>query len=82
MSSVKAFTEQQNHLKIMIESMTKFSRSYTLPMKDKSTFNIISPLFQGVWILYSEAIDHLTPFVKMTREQLITVANGDSVPIF
>jgi len=35
-SSVKAFKEELDHLKTMIESMAKTSRSYTLPMKGKS----------------------------------------------
>lgn len=40
-----------------------------------------------VWILDLRATNHMTPFpklfnsyVKMTREPLITTANGDSVP--
>jgi len=50
-------------------------------MKGKSTFNTIGPLSQGVWILDSEATNHMTPspklfnkYVKMTREQHILVA--------
>jgi len=56
--------------------------------KDKSTINTISLLSQGVWILDSGATNNMTPFpvlfnsyVKMIKEQLIMVANGDSVLI-
>jgi len=59
---MKAFKEELDHLKTMIESMTKSSRSYILPMKDKSTCNIIGPLLQSVYILNSEATDHITHF--------------------
>jgi len=44
MYGMKAFKEELDHLRIMIESMTKSSGSYTLPMKGKSTFNTIGPL--------------------------------------
>ena len=57
-------------------------------MKGKSALNIIGLLSQDVWILDSGATNHTTPFlklfnsyVKMIREQLIIVTNGDSVPI-
>jgi len=47
MSNMEAFREEHDHLRTMIESMTKSYRSYTLTMKDKkgtSTFNTIGPL--------------------------------------
>jgi len=88
MFGIKSFKEELYHLRTMIESMTKSSRSYTLPMKGKSTFNTIGPVSQADWILDSRASDHMTPFpilfnlyLKMTKEQLIIVANGDIIPI-
>lgn len=53
-----------------------------------STFNTIDPLSLGVWMFDSEATDHTTPFLKLFNsyvkitKQLITVANGDTVPIY
>jgi len=44
MSSMKAFKEELDHLKTMVESMTKSCGLYILPMKGKSTFNIIGLL--------------------------------------
>jgi len=43
---MKAFKEELelDHLRTMIESMTKSSGSYTLPMKGKTTLNTIGPL--------------------------------------
>ena len=45
---MKAFKEELDHLRIMIELVTKSSISYTLPIKEKSTFNTICPLSQDV----------------------------------
>jgi len=63
--------------------MIKSSEYYTLPMKGKVRYTI-DPLSQDVWILDPETTDHLVHFLKlqMTCEQLITIANGDSVPIW
>nr|KYP62605.1 Retrovirus-related Pol polyprotein from transposon TNT 1-94 [Cajanus cajan] len=48
----------------------------------------MGPVSQGMWILDSGATDHMTPFrmifksyIQRNREQLITVANGQGVPI-
>jgi len=72
---MKDYKEEPDHMRTMIESMTKSPTSYTLPMKGQSTFNIFGPLSQGEWILDSGATDHMTLFanffnlyVKMTRE--------------
>jgi len=60
-----AFKEEPNHLKTMIESMTKSYGLHTLPMKGKITFNTIGPLSQGVWILDLGATDYMTSFPKL-----------------
>lgn len=44
MSEVKDFKEELDYLRIVIEPITKFARSYTLPMKGKSTLRAIGPL--------------------------------------
>jgi len=65
---MKALKEENDHLKTMIKSMTKLSRLYTLPMKDKkgrNTYNTIGPFSQGIWILDSRATDHITPFLDL-----------------
>lgn len=61
---------------------------YSLPKKGKSTFNTIGRWSQSIWILNSRAANPMTPFpklsnlyIKMTREQLITIAKSDSAPI-
>jgi len=43
MSSMKAFKGELDHLRIMMELMTKSSGLYSLPMKRNSTFNTIDP---------------------------------------
>nr|KYP74001.1 Retrovirus-related Pol polyprotein from transposon TNT 1-94 [Cajanus cajan] len=57
-------------------------------MKGKSSLHTVGPVSQGIWILDSGATDHMTPFrmifksyIQRNREQLITVANGQGVPI-
>nr|KYP53498.1 Retrovirus-related Pol polyprotein from transposon TNT 1-94 [Cajanus cajan] len=56
-------------------------------MKGKSSLHIGGPVSQVIWILDSGATDHMTPFhmifksyIKRNRE-LITIANGQGVPI-
>jgi len=68
---MKSYKEELDRSRTMIESII-----------------IIDPMSQGVWILNSGTIDHMPPFpklfnsyVKMARKQLITVANGDNIPI-
>lgn len=41
-SNMRAFKEELDHLKTMIESMAKSSTSYTIPMKGKSILPYIS----------------------------------------
>ncbi|RDX97468.1 hypothetical protein CR513_19755, partial [Mucuna pruriens] len=57
-------------------------------MNGKSSFNISGSVPQSIWILDSGTIDHMTPFpshfisyLKVPKRQLITVVNGDHVPI-
>nr|KYP34084.1 hypothetical protein KK1_045003 [Cajanus cajan] len=85
---MKAYKEELERLKAMVESMSKPSGSCTLSMNGKICLNTVGPMSQGIWILDSGATDHMTPFrvffnsyVKRNREQLITVANGQGIPI-
>jgi len=63
MSNIKSYKVQLDHMRTMIEIMTKASESYTLSMIRKSTFNIIGPMFQGIWILDLGVIDHINSFL-------------------
>ncbi|RDX89667.1 hypothetical protein CR513_28577, partial [Mucuna pruriens] len=57
-------------------------------MNGKSSFNISGSIPQSIWILDFGTTDHMTPFssyftsyLKVSKKQLIIVANGDHVPI-
>ncbi|BAT82078.1 hypothetical protein VIGAN_03203000, partial [Vigna angularis var. angularis] len=72
----------------MVESMSKPSGSCTLSIKGKICLNIVGHMSEGIWILDSGATDHMTPcsvsfdsYGKRNKEQLITVANGQGIPI-
>ncbi|RDX69088.1 putative mitochondrial protein, partial [Mucuna pruriens] len=50
--------------------------------------HVVSKVSQNIWILDFETTDHMTPFpsfftsyIKVSKKQLITIANGDHVPI-
>jgi len=69
--------------------MLKFSRPFTLVIKGKSSFEIVGPMSHSIWIIDFGATNHVTPlpmlfnsYVKMIGEQLIKIANGDSVSIY
>jgi len=51
MSGMKDFSKTELGLRTLIESMIKSSRSYIVPIKEKSIFNTIGPLSQSVWIV-------------------------------
>ncbi|RDX58665.1 hypothetical protein CR513_61997, partial [Mucuna pruriens] len=75
-------------LRALLNLTSKSLGSCGLSMKGKSSFNIFGSVPQSIWILDSRVTDHMTPFpsyftsyLKVSKEQLITVANGDHVPI-
>ncbi|KOM56062.1 hypothetical protein LR48_Vigan10g195400 [Vigna angularis] len=85
---MKAYKEELDRLKAMVESMSKPSGSCTLSMKGKICLNTVGNMTQGIWILDSGATDHMTPcrvsfnsYDESSKEQLITVANGQGIPI-
>ncbi|KAL2327646.1 hypothetical protein Fmac_021073 [Flemingia macrophylla] len=85
---MKAYKEELDRLKAMVESMSKPSGSCTMSMTGKNCLNTAGHLSQEIWILDSGATDHMTPFhmifksyVKQNKEQFITVVNGQGVPI-
>ncbi|RDX98200.1 hypothetical protein CR513_18909, partial [Mucuna pruriens] len=86
---IQAFSmEEMDRLQALLNSISKPLGSCGLTMNGKSSFNISGSVPQSIWILDSRAIDHMTPFpsyftsyLKVSKKQLITVANGDHVPI-
>ncbi|RDX58248.1 hypothetical protein CR513_62446, partial [Mucuna pruriens] len=67
-----------DRLRALLNSTSKHLGSCGLTMK----------VPQSIWILDSEATDHMTPFpsyftsyLKVSKKKLITVDNGDYVPI-
>ncbi|RDX70252.1 hypothetical protein CR513_50525, partial [Mucuna pruriens] len=84
---IQAFSkEEMNRLRVLLKS--KSLGSCGLTMNGKSSFNISILVPQSIWILDSGATDHMTSFpsyftsyLKVSKKQLITVANGDHVPI-
>ncbi|RDX82108.1 hypothetical protein CR513_37146, partial [Mucuna pruriens] len=86
---IQAFSkEEMDHLRALVNSTSKSLGSCGLTMNGKSSFNISGSVPQSIWILDSGAIDHMTPFpshftsyLKVPKRQLITIANGDHVPI-
>ncbi|RDX81345.1 hypothetical protein CR513_37992, partial [Mucuna pruriens] len=74
--------EEMDRLRALLNSTSKPLGSCDLTINGKSSFNISSS------ILDSGATDHMTTFLsyftsylKVSKKQLITVANGDHVPI-
>ncbi|RDX62046.1 hypothetical protein CR513_59656, partial [Mucuna pruriens] len=86
---IQAFSkEEMDHLRALLNSTSKPLGSCGLTMNGKSSFNISSLVPQSIWILDSEATEHMTTFLshftsylKVPKRQLITIANGDHVPI-
>ncbi|XP_022632488.1 uncharacterized protein LOC111240859 [Vigna radiata var. radiata] len=85
---MQTYKEKLERLEAMIESMSKPSGSCTLSIKGKICLNTVGHVSHGIWILDSGATDHMTPFSgnfdsynKSNKEQLITVANGQGIPV-
>ncbi|RDX81124.1 hypothetical protein CR513_38237, partial [Mucuna pruriens] len=86
---IQAFSkEEMDWLRALLNSTSKPLGSCGLTMNGKSSFNISGSVPQSIWILDSGATDHMTPFpshftsyLKVPKRQLITIANGDHVPI-
>ncbi|RDY05767.1 hypothetical protein CR513_10351, partial [Mucuna pruriens] len=86
---IQAFSkEEMDRLRALINSTSKPLSSYGLTMNGKSSFNISGSVPQIIWILDSRATNHMTPFPSyftsyhnISKKQLITIANGDHVPI-
>ncbi|RDX90534.1 hypothetical protein CR513_27586, partial [Mucuna pruriens] len=86
---IQAFSkEEMDCLRALLNSTSKSLGSYVLTMKDKSSFNIFGSVPQSIWILDSRTTDHMilfpsyfTSYLKVSKEKLTTVANGDHVPI-
>ncbi|RDY02472.1 hypothetical protein CR513_14060, partial [Mucuna pruriens] len=86
---IQAFSkEEMDRLRALLNSTSKPLGSCGLTMNGKSSFNISGSVPQSIWILDSGATDHMTPFpshftsyLKVPKRQLITIANGDHVPI-
>ncbi|RDX85688.1 hypothetical protein CR513_33085, partial [Mucuna pruriens] len=86
---IQAFSkEEMDHLRALLNSTSKPLGSCGLTMKGKSFFNIFGSVPQSIWIFDSGAIDHMTLFpsyftsyLKVSKKQLITVANGDHILI-
>ncbi|RDX62546.1 hypothetical protein CR513_59109, partial [Mucuna pruriens] len=80
---IQAFSKEKiDRLRALLNSTSKSFVSCGLTMNSKSSFNISSS------ILDSGAADHMTSFpshftsyLKVSKRQPITVANGDHVPI-
>ncbi|RDX63300.1 hypothetical protein CR513_58286, partial [Mucuna pruriens] len=86
---IQAFSKEEiDRLLALLNSTSKPLGSCGLTMNGKSSFNISNSVPQSIWILDSRATDHMTSFpshftsyLKVPKRQLITVANGDHVPI-
>ncbi|RDX91841.1 putative mitochondrial protein, partial [Mucuna pruriens] len=86
---IQAFSkEEMDRLRALLNSTNKPLGSCGLTMNGKSSFNISGSVPQNIWILDSRATDHMTLFpsdftsyLKVPKRQLITIANGDHVPI-
>ncbi|RDX89315.1 hypothetical protein CR513_28967, partial [Mucuna pruriens] len=86
---IQAFSkEEMDRLRALLNSTSKPLGSCGLTMNGKNSFNISGLVPQSIWILDSETTNHMTPFpshftsyLKVPKRQLITVANGDHVPI-
>ncbi|RDX60347.1 hypothetical protein CR513_61511, partial [Mucuna pruriens] len=79
--------EEMDCLRALLNSTSKPLGSCSLTMKGKSSFNISGLVLQGIWILDSRAINHMTSFLsyfisylKVSKKQFTIVANGDHVP--
>ncbi|RDX79495.1 hypothetical protein CR513_40070, partial [Mucuna pruriens] len=76
---IQAFSkEEMDHLRALLNSTSKPLGSCDLTMN----------VPQSIWILDYGETDHMIPFLsyftsylKVSKKQLITVANGDHVPI-
>ncbi|RDY11131.1 Copia protein, partial [Mucuna pruriens] len=75
-------------LRAVLNLTSKSLGSCGLTMKGKSSFNISGSVPQGIWILDSGATNRMVPFpsyftsyLKVSKKQPITIANGDHVPI-
>ncbi|RDX97962.1 hypothetical protein CR513_19196, partial [Mucuna pruriens] len=86
---IQAFSkEEMDPLRALLNSTSKHLGSCGLTMNGKSSFNISGSIPQSIWIFDSRTTDHMTPFpshftsyFKVPKRKLITVANGDHVPI-
>ncbi|RDX67909.1 hypothetical protein CR513_53160, partial [Mucuna pruriens] len=86
---IQAFSkEDMDHLRGLLNSRTKPLGSCGLTMNGKSSYNISGLVPQSIWILDSGETNHMTSFpsyftsyLKESKKKLITVANGDHVPI-
>ncbi|RDY11660.1 hypothetical protein CR513_03650, partial [Mucuna pruriens] len=86
---IQAFSkEEMDRFRALLNSTSKPLGSCGLTMNGKSSFNISGLVPQSIWILDSGATDHMTPFpshftsyLKVPKRKLITVVNGDHVPI-
>ncbi|RDY10205.1 hypothetical protein CR513_05310, partial [Mucuna pruriens] len=80
--------EEMDCLRALLNSTSKSLASCDLTMNGKSSFNISGSVPQSIWILDSRATYHMTLFPsyfisyrKVSKKQIITVANGDHVLI-
>ncbi|RDX65650.1 hypothetical protein CR513_55679, partial [Mucuna pruriens] len=88
-NNIQAFSkEEMNCLQALLNLISKSLGSCGLTMKGKSSFNISGSVSQSIWIFDSRTTDHMTSFLlnfkshlKLSKEQLIIIANGDHVPI-
>ncbi|RDX82782.1 putative mitochondrial protein, partial [Mucuna pruriens] len=86
---IQAFNKgEMDRLQALLNSTSKPLGSCGLTMNCKSSFNISGSVPQNILILDSRVTDHMTWFpscftshFKVPKRQLITVANGDHVPI-
>ncbi|RDX90907.1 hypothetical protein CR513_27177, partial [Mucuna pruriens] len=84
---IQAFSkEEMDCLQALLNSTSKSLGSCGLTMNGKSFFNISSSVLQSIWIIDYGVTDHMTSFpstsyLKISKKQLIIVANGDHVPI-
>ncbi|RDX98645.1 hypothetical protein CR513_18404, partial [Mucuna pruriens] len=76
--------EEMDRLRVLLNSLGPCA----LTMKGTNSFNIYDSIPQRIWILNSGVTNQLTPFLsyftsyfKVSKKQLITIANGDYVPI-
>ncbi|RDX96531.1 hypothetical protein CR513_20798, partial [Mucuna pruriens] len=89
MWDIQAFSkEEMDRLRALLNSTSKPLGSCDLTMNGKSSFNISGLVPHSIWILDFGVTDHMTLFpshftsyLKVPKRQLITVANGDHVPI-